>query len=90
MSGATDELRQNARREGGLQLLLCEYVWNDCWTMRLGGEEFELVGSDDVPGYEDEDDVVLLRRKSDGQVFDVEIDVTMRPVRKPEKGEATA
>jgi hypothetical protein len=58
--------------------------------MRLGGEEFELVGSDDVPGYEDEDDVVLLRRKSDGQVFDVEIDVTMRPVRKPEKGEATA
>ena len=72
------EFRQRMRRDGDLGLHLCAYLWGELGTLHLGGEEFEITG--DVPGYEDDNYAVLLRRKSDGQVFEVDIEVTIVPV----------
>lgn len=77
MSDAT--FRERMEIDGDLGLHLCEHLWQELGTLRLGGQEFEMAG-DDVPGYEDDDMAVLLRRKSDGQVFEAEIDVHVRPV----------
>lgn len=79
------DFRQRMQRDGDLGLLLCEHLWNRYGdTLRLGGEDFEMAYAEQVPGYEDEEYVVLLRRKSDGQIFDAEIDVSVRPVRETE------
>jgi hypothetical protein len=75
------DFRQRMQREGSLDLLLREHVWNDHPWLVLGGEEFEPVGSEEVPGFEDEDYTVLLRRKSDGRIFEADIEVTIVPVR---------
>ena len=83
-----EEFLQRMQRDGDLGLLLCEHLWGKFDTFDLGGEEFEMAG-DDVPGYEDEEYAVLLRRKSDGQVFEAGIEVTIVPVREP-AAEATA
>ena len=77
-----EEFRQRMRRDGDLGLLLCEHLWGLYGDdMRLGGEDFEMACAEEVPGYEDEDFAVLLRRKSDGRVFEAEIDVSVNPVR---------
>ena len=73
--------RQRMKRDGDLGLVLCEYLWRHDGDLTLGGETYEQIGSDGIPGYEDDIYAVLLRRKSDGQVFDAEIDVSMHPVR---------
>ena len=78
-----DEFSQRMRREGDLGLKLCNYVWDHYGVLRLGAEEFESVSCDEVPGYEDAEYAVLLRRKSDGLVFEAEIDVTIKPVLTP-------
>jgi hypothetical protein len=78
-----DEARQYAKRNGSLDLLLREHIWNDHPWLVLGGEQFEPVGHDEVPGYEYEEYAVLLRRRSDGQVFLADINVTVDPVGKP-------
>lgn len=58
---------------------LCEHIWGLGRPIRLDGESFESVGCDDVPGFDEF--AVLLRRTSDGQVFEADIDITMRPVK---------
>ena len=83
-SETTAEFRQRMAMEGDLGLFLCEYVWGQMGTLDLGGQEFELAGCEEVPGYEDENEVVLLRRKSDGKVFEANIDVDVHPARVPE------
>lgn len=79
------DFRQRMERDGDLGLLLCEHLWGSFDTLHLGGEEFEMAC--EVPGYEDEEYAVLLRRKSDGRVFEADIEVTVVPVRQP--GEVT-
>jgi hypothetical protein len=86
---AETEFSQRMRREGALGMLLCEHIWDKYDPLHLGGEDFEVIGSDEVPGYEDDDMAVLLRRKSDGQVFEAEIDVTMHPAREAARQEET-
>jgi hypothetical protein len=78
-----EEFSQRMKRDGDLSLRLCEYIWNQCGdSLRLDGEDYEVLGDEDVPpGYEDDQYAVLLRRTSDGLVFDAEIDVSMHPVR---------
>ena len=90
MSTATeDEFRQRMQIDGDLGLHLCEHLWDSFDTLHLGGQDFEVVGGEDVPGYEDDDGMaVLLRRKSDGQVFEADIDVTIQPVLTPAEKEA--
>ena len=78
------EFRQRMQRDGDLGLLLCEHLWGLYGdTLRLGGEEFEMAYAEQVPGFEDEDYAVLLRRKSDGRIFEADIEVTIVPVRQP-------
>lgn len=69
--------------DGDLGLLLCEHLWGRMGdTIHLGGHDFEIADNEEVPGYGDDDDyAVLLRRKSDGEIFEAEIDVSVNPVR---------
>jgi hypothetical protein len=77
-----DDFHQRMKRDGDLGLMLCEHLWGSFDTLHLGGEDFEIVSGEEVPGYEDDDGMaVLLRRKSDGKVFEAEIDVAINPVR---------
>ena len=79
-----EEFSQRMKRDGDLGLLLCEHLWGLYGDdMRLGGEDFEMAYAEEVPGYEDENYAVLLRRKSDGKVFEAEIDVAINPVCEP-------
>jgi len=75
------DFRQRMERDGDLSLHLCEHLWGNFDTLHLGGEDFEMVSGEEVPGYEDDNFAVLLRRKSDGLVFEAEIDVSINPVR---------
>jgi hypothetical protein len=75
--------RERVRLEGHLGLLLCEYLWGQTSELNLGGQQFETAG-DEVPGYENDNMALLLRRKADGEVFEVEIDVTFYPALKIE------
>jgi len=75
-----DEFRQRMQRDGDLGLLLCEHLsglYGD--DMHLGGEDFEMAYAEEVPGYEDENFAVLLRRKSDGRIFEADIEGNHRP-----------
>jgi hypothetical protein len=75
--------QQRMRRDGQLGLMLSQHLWDKHDPFRLGDEEFKVISCDDVPGHEDEEYGVFLRRTSDGQVFDAEIDVSINPVREP-------
>jgi hypothetical protein len=85
---AEDEFSKRMAAEGDLGLMLCEHLWDKYHPLRLGGQEFEVVGCEDVPGYENDDTAVFLRRKPDGKVFEADIDVTIQPVLTPEQKEA--
>jgi len=85
------DFRQQNKRDGDLGLILCEHLWGLYGdSMRLGGEDFEMAYTEEVPGFEDDDMVVLLRRKSDGRVFEADIEVSVRPVREVETVELPA
>lgn len=75
---ARTEEQRRQQAEGDLGLSLCEYVWNRNYALQLGGDEYEVADNEDVPGYEDDDSAVLLKRKGDGRLFEAFIDVTMR------------
>ena len=83
------EFRERMHLEGCLSQHLTEYLWNHHGTLRLGSEDFEVVGGEEVPGYKEDDAVVLVRRKLDGKVFEVEIEPTVRAADVP-AGKATA
>lgn len=86
----SDEAFRNMRREGILAGLLGAYICESYSPFWLAGGEYEPVNGEEIPGYEGDDETLLLRRKSDGKVFEVEIDVTMRPARVPEPDKTTA
>jgi hypothetical protein len=65
---------------GHLGQHLGEQLWsylNLHGTIRLGGDEYD--GPDDVPFYEDAPDALLLRRVSDGKVFEIFLEPEVRP-----------
>lgn len=68
------EFRERMHLEGCLSQHLTEQMWEHYGPLNLGGEAFEVVGAEDVPGYDEEDSPVLIRRKSDRKVFEVEIE----------------
>ena len=84
MSTTTDRI------DGDLGLKLAEHIWNHPGRIHLAGEVFEVVygDEDDMPDDLDEYAVVL-RRKSDGQVFEVDIEVTSRAIGAPSQDSAT-
>jgi hypothetical protein len=75
--------RERMRIGGGLNMTLREYLWGHGRDLRLGGHDFEVVGCEDVPGYEDEDAGVFLRREADGVIFVAEIEVGVERVLTP-------
>jgi hypothetical protein len=75
------DFRKRMKRDGDLGLMLSQHLWDKYDPFQLGGEEFEVIGCDDVPGHEDEEYGVFLYRKSDGTIFEAEIDVSINPVR---------
>ena len=65
-----------------LGLYLTEHLWGHNSRLQLDSDTFEVVGSDEVPGYNDSlEGTVLVRRKPDGEVFEVEIEVQARTFR---------
>ena len=71
------------RQADHLAGLIVTEVYDDFWpaTHRYEGAEYELVGADE---YESDDPyLTVLRRKSDGQHFEIEIEVTARPCEPP-------
>lgn len=79
--------RQRMMLSGDLSEWLCQKVWDEHRSVTLGSDDFEVVGCEEVPGYEDEEDAVLLRRKSDGAVFEADIEADVRPALTPEQRE---
>jgi hypothetical protein len=67
------------RAESDLYEILSEFLKGSARIV-LDGERYELAGSDEVPGYEDEEWAILLRRVNDGRIFEVFIEVTMYDV----------
>ena len=82
-----DEVREHMFMDGDLSEWLAQKIFEEYGTITLAGKDFEPARCDEVPGYEDDNTAVLLRRKSDGQVFEAEIDVTVRPVLTPAQRE---
>jgi hypothetical protein len=77
------EFRERTHLAGQLSQYLTEYLWSLNRPLTLDGEKFECVGGDEVPGYEEDEAVVLLRRKSDGKVFEVELEADAYAARPP-------
>ena len=77
-----DEFRERHAIEGDLCTALAEYVWDRPYALTLGGGKFRSLYAEEARelGYGEDDAAVLLRRESDGQVFEVDIDVSVRPV----------
>lgn len=80
--------------EGWIGQLVIEHLWDKWGSGRffLGGCEFEVPGEDEIRarGYDDEDmeTIVLIRRKPDGQWFEVEVEPYARRARKAAPGAA--
>jgi hypothetical protein len=80
---ATSDEREIGRLTGEISLYLCEYMWSGLGSLEFGGQEFQVADSDDYRnlGYADDDnEVVLLRRESDGAYFEADIEVMVRRI----------
>lgn len=73
-----DEVRERGRMEGELGEWLTQKVWDES-SLRLAGAQFRPLYAEEAEelGYEDDDPAVLLRRESDGRVFEASIEVTV-------------
>lgn len=80
MTAPEDEFRDRMLIEADLASALLDHVADLPYAITLGGEKFRAAYPGDVPGFKFGDDVVLLRREPDGKVFEVDIDVSVRPV----------
>ena len=83
-SETVDEFAERMRIEVGLATSLTEHVRELPGTMAIGSARFYPVHHEDVPGYGDRDDTLLLRSESDNRVFEIAIDVTATLVPLPE------
>jgi hypothetical protein len=81
-----DEVRERGRIEGDLGEWLTQKIWDES-RLHLGAAQFRPLYSEEAEelGYDDDDPEVLLRRESDGAVFEADIEVTVRLV--PAEGE---
>lgn len=81
----TDDLYREGDRLAGL---IAEELYEEFWAksrFRFGNPpaDYELVGSEE---YETDDPyLTVLRRESDGQHFEIEIEVMVRPTEPPER-----
>lgn len=84
-TASDDEFRGRHAIEGDLCTAFAEYVWDRPYALTLGGGKFRSLYAEEAEelGYGEDDATVLLRRESDGKVFEVDIDVTVRPVPTP-------
>lgn len=75
------EARERWAVEADLAAALCEYVTDRPYPLSLGGGKFRPLYLEEAEelGCRD-DEVILIRRESDGAVFEVDVDVTVRPV----------
>ena len=89
-----DLLRERGHIEGHLSEWLASKISDYFGSIPLGGDDFTPVCLEDGRelGYADDDPAILLRRRSDGAVFEVEIDPTVRRVGfiPPESAQAEA
>lgn len=93
-----DEARERGAIEGSLGQWLTDQVWDQFRPMSLmGAGTFRPLYLEEAQelGYGDDDPAILLRRESDGKVFEAEIDVTVRvalkqPEAQPETGKPPA
>lgn len=63
---------------GQLQQLLEDHL-QDQRLLFLAGDVFGIASYDDVPFYDDDPDVLLLRRVRDGMLFEADITLEVRP-----------
>jgi hypothetical protein len=79
---STDEFREQCAIEGGLWDALAQHVWDHNGPLRLNGGSFRPLYAEEAEelGYDDDDAAILLRRESDGKVFEVDVDVSVTPV----------
>lgn len=77
-----DEFRERHAIEGDLWDFLAQRVWDHFGLLSLGGADFRALYAEEARelGYDDDDAAVLLRRESDGAVFEIDIEVTARAV----------
>lgn len=80
---AEQEFRDRMGIEGWLSQHLTEHLWGRLGALRLGADDFEITDPEDVPGFDPDDGAVLIRRKADGKVFEVEIEVQASVARTP-------
>jgi hypothetical protein len=64
---------------GDLARWFCEQVWAEMPGPYTAGVQYEVIGGDEDDT--DEEAAVVLRRLPDGQVFDVDLQVTVTPHR---------
>lgn len=87
----TDEelkvFRERGHIEGFLGEWLDSQIIEHYGSLSVGGDDFKALYLEEAQalGYKDDDPTILIRRESDGIVFEVEIDVTVR--RAPAKSE---
>jgi len=73
------ELRERCHIESDLHERLSMAIWDES-RLHLGTAMFRPLYAEECEelGYSDEDGAILLRRKSDGAVFEIDLDVTAR------------
>ena len=80
----TDEelIRERGHIEGHLAERLALHISEHYGPISAGSDEFRPLFLEEAKalGYDDDDPVVLIRRESDGVVFEVGVDVTARRV----------
>lgn len=74
-----EEFRDRVVIESDLHEELSRHIWDDSY-LYIRGVRFRPVYAEEAEelGYSEDDSVILLRRGSDGAVFEIEIDVTAR------------
>ncbi len=66
---------------GHLSEYVCDQLANTWGTFDLGGEQFRMGSSEDAEGlgWDDDDRELLIRRESDGALFEVTLDAKVTP-----------
>jgi hypothetical protein len=80
-----EQFRENSQIAGRIGQMALEWLWDKTRPFHLGTDAFEIVGDEEAAhlGYsrEEQESIVLIRRKRDGKTFEVEIEPWVRPAR---------
>lgn len=88
MSTQTDE-REIGRLSGAIsQHIFDEFV--SAWNLRFNGEEFGILDMETAQelGLPDDDETLVIQRKRDGKLFEVDLEVLARPFTPPARPDA--